>query len=272
MALTTVVFSGFGFACLTDSASGADQIVRPTADGTIVDGGNYGPFDGVPDTADWTFNDAGSGYEGAITLSFISVPNIESRVVWEYDLNGITVQPPVVATLSFVLRGAARFPAQPAGAQIYAYPADLLERLGDFSAGPAVLLAEEFVMPFQPATLFQINVSSLINGVLADGTKKVAFRFQIDPQTAPDSNQVFMDALDSDPPSKPFLTIYERVPSDFDGDRDVDLDDYALLAPCIGGPNQSVLPACRPYDADLDGDVDLFDIRAFLQDMTQYAR
>lgn len=259
-----------GITYLANAVMGADPIVRPTADGTLVDGGIYGPFDGTADAADWTFNDSGPGYEGAITLTFISIPSFESKVVWEYNLNAITLQPPVVATLRFHLRGAARFPAPPAGVQVYAYPADLLEQLGDFSAVPALLLGEKFVVPYQPATTYEINVNSLINEALA-GSKKVAFRFQINPDTAPDSNQAFMDALDSDPTSKPFLTIYDRIPGDFDNDRDVDVHDYALFVPCIAGPNQTVVPACRQFDVDLDGDVDLADFRAFQQDLSSYA-
>jgi len=270
MVRQAVVCCLFGFIYHLDAVMGADQIVRPTADGTIVDGGIYGPFDGVAEAADWTFNDSGPGYEGAITLSFISIPNFESRVVWEYNLSAITVQPPVVATFRFHLRGAARFPAPPAGVQVYSYPADLMEKLGDFSAGPAQFHGEKFVVPYQPATTYEINVNSLINEALA-GSKKVAFRFQIDPGTAPDSNQAFMDALDSDPTSKPFITIYDRIPGDFDNDHDVDVHDYALFVPCIAGPNQTVVPACRQFDVDLDGDVDLADFCAFQQDVSLYA-
>jgi len=247
---------------------GVEQIVFPSADGTVVDGGSYGPFDGAADSADWTFNE--SSYEGAITLALVPVPSLERRVVCEYDLNVLTVQPPVIATLSFRLRGAARFPAPPAGVEIYGYPADLREQLSDFSAGPSVFVAEEFISPFQPATLYEINISSLINEALANGTKKVAFRFQIDPNTAPDSNQVFIDALDSDPSSKPLITVGDGILGDFDADGDVDVEDYALLAPCIAGPNQSAAPACRPFDADLDGDVDLLDVAEFLHEMTMF--
>lgn len=259
-------------ACPADAVKGADQVVYPTADGTIVDGGSYGVFDGIGDAADWIFNE--SSYEGAIALSFPypPMPGLERRVVFEYNLNVVTAQPPIVATLSFRLRGSTIFPAQPAGVEIYAYPADLLEQLSDFSAGPAVFIAEVFVVPFQTAALYEININSQVNEALGAGTKKVAFRFQIDPTTAPNSNQAFMDALDSNPATKPFITIHDRIPGDFDGDHDVDVNDYALMAPCITGPNQSIIQACRPFDADLDGDVDLADFSAFLQDMALYAR
>ena len=259
-----------GIASAPASAWAADQTVLPAADGTIADGGSYGAFDGTADNADWSFNE--SSYEGAITLIRVPAPSLERRVVCEYDLNMLTPQPPVIATLTFSLRGAARFPAQPAGLQVYAYPADLAEQLSDFSASPAVFVAEEFIAPFQPATRYEIDISPIIDATSAAGTRKVAFRFQIDPDTAPDSNQVFMDALDSDPSSKPVITLYDRMPGDFDHDRDVDVDDYAELAICMAGPFRTTSSACRVFDADLEGDVDLTDFAAFLHHMTLFAR
>ncbi|MCK4660502.1 MAG: thrombospondin type 3 repeat-containing protein [Phycisphaerae bacterium] len=58
---------------------------------------------------------------------------------------------------------------------------------------------------------------------------------------------------------------------DFDGDGDVDLDDYAALADCLAGPGAMPappLPECagtclRVFDFDTDGDVDLKDFAAF---------
>ncbi|HLA84161.1 MAG TPA: hypothetical protein VJL29_05160, partial [Thermoguttaceae bacterium] len=235
----------------------------------IVDGGDYGPFDGTGDTADWTFN--GTNYEGAIALARVPAPGFERRVVCEYDLSVLTAQPPVIATLTFRVRGSGLFPALNAGMEVYAYPADLIEQLSDFSVGPSVFVAEQFISPFQPATLYEINISSLVDVALANGTKKVAFRFQIDPDTAPNSNQVFIDALDSDPSSKPFIRL-EGIRGDFDDDGDVDFEDYALLAPCIAGPNQPTTPACRMCDGDLDGDVDLNDVAEFLFAMTLFKR
>ncbi|RJP41446.1 MAG: hypothetical protein C4547_01715 [Phycisphaerales bacterium] len=50
-------------------------------------------------------------------------------------------------------------------------------------------------------------------------------------------------------------------PGDFDGDCDVDLDDYRRWAPCMAGPNVTEPPqGCDPEDfagADLDGDRDV---------------
>lgn len=60
------------------------------------------------------------------------------------------------------------------------------------------------------------------------------------------------------------------VAGDVDRDTDVDLDDYASIAPCLNGPNASdPLPKCSAKqqaqaDIDRDGDVDLRDI-AILQ-------
>jgi hypothetical protein len=182
------------------------------------------------------------------------------------------VQPPVIATLTFRARGSGLFPALTAGLQVYSYPADLGEQLNDFSVGPSVFVAEKFILPFQQATLYEIDISSLVDVALASGTKKVAFRFQIDPDTAPNSNQVFIDALDSDPSSKPFIKLYDEIRGDFDDDGDVDVEDFALLAPCISGPYQPTTPDCRPFDSDLDGDVDLNDMAEFLLDMSLFWR
>ena len=74
--------------------------VRPHADGTIVDGGSFGDFDGVPDDADWAFDD--TGYDGAITLATETPESsLEHRVVWEYTVWGLGLEPPIVATLVF---------------------------------------------------------------------------------------------------------------------------------------------------------------------------
>ena len=45
---------------------------------------------------------------------------------------------------------------------------------------------------------------------------------------------------------------------DLDGDGDVDLDDFALFADCLNGPDSSPAPTCSPsVDADMDGDNDV---------------
>jgi len=238
------------------TAGGArGQTITPTADGTIVDGGSHGAFDGVGDWADWTFNESGS--EGAITLS----SGVEQRVVWEFNLAAVSASPPLTAVLTFVLRGAAIFPADPAHVQVVAYPADLLERLTDFSAGPTTLVGEKLVAPFAPPTRYVLDVSPTVNAALAAGIRRVAFRFQIKPGTG--NGQAFFDALDSDPATKPSLSIQNRVPGDLDGDGDVDLEDAAKLAGCVFGPGRSVVAACRVCDADLDTDVDLADVETF---------
>jgi hypothetical protein len=242
------------------AAAAQAQTVHPSADGTLVDGDGFGIFDGTADHADWVFNQ--SSYEGAISLARSPVAT-EQRVVWEFNLSGIG-QPPITAKLTCVLRGAARFPAPPAPIQIVSYPSDLLENFGDFSSGPPVLVAEELIDPFQESTVYVVNVSERVNELLLAGIARVAFRFQIDPRADGDSHQAFMDVLESDVSTKPFLTIIARIPGDYDNDQDVDQEDFAELPACIRGPHVRVPASCRFFDDDLDSDVDLLDLSAFL--------
>jgi hypothetical protein len=59
------------------------------------------------------------------------------------------------------------------------------------------------------------------------------------------------------------------IPGDFDGDGDVDLEDFAQFAACYGLPIGSAdftppTTACRDaFDFDTDGDVDLADVSIF---------
>jgi hypothetical protein len=59
--------------------------------------------------------------------------------------------------------------------------------------------------------------------------------------------------------------LYQGVltPDDLDDDGDVDLDDFAILHPCLGGPGEPPTSCCEPSDLDEDGDVDLADFAAF---------
>lgn len=61
------------------------------------------------------------------------------------------------------------------------------------------------------------------------------------------------------------------LPSNLDQDCDVDLDDYALLAACMNGPNLPPSPTCPQgvnADIDNDGDVDLEDAAALARQFT----
>ncbi|MBN1511767.1 MAG: dockerin type I repeat-containing protein [Phycisphaerae bacterium] len=48
-------------------------------------------------------------------------------------------------------------------------------------------------------------------------------------------------------------------PQDVDGDGNVDLDDFVILADCLAGPDVAPMPACSAADLDGDEDVDLRD-------------
>jgi hypothetical protein len=241
------------------------QTFEPAKDGTLVDGGVYGPQDGVPDSWDWSFNE--SGYEGSITRVTTENP-VDSRVVWEYDLSSLTISPPVSATLHVTLRGAPIFPFPDSEVRVYSYPADLQETTADFAAGPALLQGSVVVTAFQAPTPYAIDVSQAVNSALNQGTPAAAFRFQIDADAVDERGQAFIDALDSDPATKPALVIETgpATPGDVDEDGDVDLDDY-LFPPsfptCMTGPAEVAGAECLVFDFDSDTDVDEVDFAVF---------
>lgn len=233
---------------------------------TLADGGVFGAFDGVADDWDWTFSDPSSGYQGMITLSTETPESsLEHRVVWEYDLSVVSVPAPVSAALTFSLRGASVHPFPDVDVHVYAYPADLQETRDDFHVGPALLQGSATVIPYQEATEYLLDVSAVVSQALLAGTNRVAFRFQVDPDTLNAVNQAFIDAVDSSPDSKPFLTIDEGPPlvGDTDADHDVDLDDYFTVQYCLTGPGDTVGSECDLADLDGDGYVDLLDLAAF---------
>jgi hypothetical protein len=237
--ITVVGCAASALVTLPVPANAAQPVtVQPSKDGTLADGGIYGAFDGVADNVDWTFNQ--SSYEGAITLSAPATgPRFEYRVVWEYSLSTVSLTPPVSATLTVFLRGAPIYPRPDAEVQVFSYPADLAETTADFSSGPAQLQGILVVHPFQPATQYTVNVSNAVNAALTSGAKKVAFRFQIKPDAQQSANQAFIDASDSDPTSKPYLTIGAPVApvlGDLDNNRLVDDDDLAIFEACATGP------------------------------------
>jgi hypothetical protein len=178
--------------------------------------------------------------------------NLEHRLVWEYDLSTVTMEPPVDAVLNFTIRGAPIWPFPDMTVNVYSYPADLQETLADFSSGPAVLQGSAIVVGYQPATPYSLNVSEVVNQALLSSEDKVAFRFQIDPDTPYDANQAFVDALDSNPASKPALVISEpATPGDVNGDGVVNAGDIdAFIAVLLGTP----LDPSDEARADLNGD------------------
>lgn len=242
----------------------ADQTLYPVKDGTLADGGVYGAFDGTADDADWYFNE--SSYEGSISRS-TSAPNVglEHRVIWEYNLATVTQPAPVRAVLHFVLRGAPIFPMPDAVVHIYSYPADLQESLADFKATPAELQGKVTVAAYQAATAFEVDVSGPVRTALANGGRKVAFRFQINPATPNAVNQAYIDALDSDQSTKPRLVIgpAPAVAGDTDGDGDVDAADFLGFPACMTGPVALADAPCAVYDFNADGHVDLADFELF---------
>lgn len=254
--------------CLCGYASGgvsttATVTIYPGLDGTLVDGGVYGTFDGVADDWDYTFDE--SGYEGTISRTVASPSTSrEHRVFWEYRLYTVPYDPPISATLTFTVRGVSTSPFPDSEVFVYAYPSDLRETSSDFSDGPETLQGSVTIIPYQPPTAYRLDVSNLLNEALSGGAFGVAFRFQINPDTSSIVAQAFIDALDSEVETKPYLTIDESPRGDLDGDRDVDLADFQLFRPCIEGPGVDPEPTCAAVeDLDLDGDFDLRDFRVF---------
>ncbi|MCP4590387.1 MAG: hypothetical protein GY842_06570 [bacterium] len=251
---------------ITSAPSWGAVTIRPVKDGTLVDGGGFGTYDGVADAADWYFNE--SSYEGAVTRG--SNPAIEHRVVWEYNLSTVTLTPPVSATLTFTMEGASVWPLPDTDVHVYAYPADLVEDFADFSSGPTVLQGIVTIVPFQDPTEYSLNVDTPVNDALTSGLDQVAFRFMVDPDATEPDYQAFIIALESSPTTKPYLTIDEPAdPGDLDDDGDVDLDDHAVFVDCLAGPAITTPPGdCTALefdraDLDRDSDVDLKDFGLF---------
>jgi len=63
--------------------------------------------------------------------------------------------------------------------------------------------------------------------------------------------------------SQPAPGCWSDVLGDFDGDRDVDLDDFSGVAQCLTGPNTPASPDCAAADLDTDTDVDIQDCARF---------
>jgi hypothetical protein len=55
---------------------------------------------------------------------------------------------------------------------------------------------------------------------------------------------------------------------DWDGDSDIDLDDFAALSDCLTGPDVPVSVYCTPFDFEDDADVDLLDSADFQEAFT----
>ncbi len=263
-------FAGITFIALAPAH--AVEIILPVADGTCADGGPFGPFDGTVDRCNWAF--APVGFAGAVTLTTETpASSIEHRMVFEYDLRNVPVSIPLTATLTFTTRGARAVPFPDVNLHLYAYPADLTELPSDFSAGPAALLHVVTVEAMQAPTLEVVDVTELVTTAVQSGVRRVAFRFQIDPNTPHATNQVFIDALDTQPATKPYLSVRSAVPGDADDDGDADLIDFALLTDCLAGPDTPPAPTAvgmtpadcvQVFDRDNDDDVDLDDLSSLL--------
>ena len=266
------LFAALAVSALGASTARATEIVYPAADGTLVDGGLWGNYDGFADAWNWKFGPA--GFAGAITLATETPTSaVEHRMVFEYDLRSIDLATPIQATLSFAVRGVRVVPFPDVVLHVYSYTADLIESPSDFSAGPAVLRGAITVAANQPPKTTTLDVTELVASALHSGNKRVAFRFQIDPHTPHPANQVFLDVSDTQPASKPFLTIHSAVPGDADDDGDADLNDFAVFTDCLAGPATLPTPSrsglsreecLRVFDHDVDEDVDAADLSTLL--------
>jgi hypothetical protein len=250
----------------------AAEVVYPAADGTLADGGGHGNRDGVADAANWELSS--TGFAGAVTLATESPASaVEHRMVFEYDLRGLSIAAPLDAELIFTTRGVSVTPFPDVVLRVYSYPADLVESMSDFAAGPAAVAGEVTVTAMQPPTVVTVDVSAAVASAIAGGRGMVGLRFQIDPGTPNTVNQVFIDALGAAALSKPHLVIRSAVPADADNDGDADLADFEVFTDCLAGPDALPAPVasglsasdCLHYfDRDDDDDVDLDDLSLLL--------
>ncbi len=250
----------------------AGEIIYPTGDGTLADGGIFGDYDGVVDSWNWAFGPV--GFAGAVTLTTETPASaVEHRMVCKYDLRGVSVATPLNATLTFTTRGASVFPFPDVTLHVYSFPGELYELPRDFSAGPSVLEGVITIAAMQAPRAETIDVTGLVASAITSGDNRVAFRFQIDPLTPNLANQVFIDALDSAPETKPILTIRSAVPGDVSGDGKTDLADFAIFTDCMCAPGAEPTPTTPgitaadclyAFDHDGDDDVNLDDLSALL--------
>ncbi|MGB9623467.1 MAG: hypothetical protein ACPMAQ_01260 [Phycisphaerae bacterium] len=78
--------------------------------------------------------------------------------------------------------------------------------------------------------------------------------------------RVISGTLTYPPPSRAGDVSFETSPTpadDFDGDGDVDLDDFSYFQGCFNGPNRPIASGCDRMDFDADHDVDLADFGIF---------
>lgn len=264
----------FAVVAICAGSTASALIIYPAGNGriggTLVDGGLYGPYDGVADEWDWTFNGYG-GYEGVLTLMHgASSYRLDQRVVWEYDLSALPTDEALGAILYFNVRGAPIFPFPEMTVHVYSYPADLQESSDDFGAGPAKLVTTVKVPPYQESS-FQLNVTEAVVDAVRNGGGRLALRFQIAPESPHDANQAFMDIDDSDNTTKPTLMTPTVAYGDDNADGAIDLTDYAGFPFCLLGPGQQASSDCRVFDFDVDGDVDAVDAAWFANMQTLFS-
>jgi hypothetical protein len=229
--------------------------------GTLADGGLYGPFDGVADTWDWTFNGIG-GFEGVLTLSQGSAARpAEQRVVWEYDVSALSTGAPFTAFVVFELRGPPIFPFPDVPVSVFAYPADLREDPSDYAV-EATPVASAEISPFTTRG-YQLNITPAIVNALDTSDGRIGLRFQIDPDSPFDSNQAFMDISDADDMTKPAIYVPTTVLGDADRNGVIEVSDFATFPECMGGPDDTVSSSCLIFDFDADFDVDAADAAWF---------
>jgi hypothetical protein len=72
-----------------------------------------------------------------------------------------------------------------------------------------------------------------------------------------------LDAVSAVTP-RPFTILGDLELGNYDGDEDIDSEDFAALPDCLTGPDGGLLlPGCRVFDFDIDGDSDLVDFAGF---------
>ncbi len=111
-----------------------------------------------------------------------------------------------------------------------------------------------------------LSISPLNGSLLASQTDQLTVSYQVAGLSKGTYDAtITVEANSWNTPLKiPVQLVIDSVTSDFDGDDDVDLDDYAFLQSCFGPSGVAPVAGCEPAELDGDNDVDAGDLSKLL--------